>query len=53
MAVGAADDEVRLAALAQATDDRDELAVEGVLRRGDPNALLLSGRQLRSLMAAG
>jgi hypothetical protein len=53
VAVGTADDQVRLAALAQAADDRDELAVEGVLRRGDPNALFLSMRQLSSIMVDG
>jgi len=53
VAVGTADDEVRFAALVQATDHRDSLAVEGVLWRGDLNALFLSVRPLSSVMAGG
>jgi hypothetical protein len=53
VAVGAADDQVGLAALAQAADHRDSLAVEGMLRRGNPNVLSLSARRLSSVMVGG
>jgi len=44
---------MRLAALAQAADNGDGLAVERVLRRSDPDLLFLNARQLSSVMVKG